>query len=464
MDGIRGGNETDTDCGGAACLPCGDGEECLLSTDCLSDICDAELLVCLPTNCADGELSGNETDVDCGGPTCDGCTDGEGCSFGTDCARPPPPAPVSAVSSAHNTIPTCCTSMICQCEGVAAGCEVDTSFPFEWVDLIDSGAGTRINNGDWTQNDDDGWFEVTLPFDFHWFGQVERTITIGTNGVLTFGAGQLPYGSSEPVPCVYGNDGCSNGVQVDGVIAPLWCDLNPAVSGADDGEGVYYQVIDGGNPLLESFNKLIVEYQVPTFGTETMIHIEVILFGDGGVLFQYADMPADSGSWSHESIGFEDHSGAMGVQILYGSMPASNTAYMIPAACHLSDADLNQQVLYDGCCTSQPCQCENVNSCTVATDYDFAWVDLIDSGVGTRIDNGMWTQNDECPTTAFETEQSKIIAKYQALGEWAQPVHTRLAGKLHCQSGGRSASKHHTPCCHARVLDILAPRSSRGSP
>ena len=61
--------------------------------------------------------------------------------------------------------------------------------------------GTRIDNGMWMQNNDDGWYHVTLPFDFNWFGITERIITIGTNGVLTFGTAQLPYGSSEPV-CV----------------------------------------------------------------------------------------------------------------------------------------------------------------------------------------------------------------------------------------------------------------------
>ena len=53
-----------------------------------------------------------------------------------------------------------------------------------------------------------GWFDVTLPFEFHWFGQPQTVITIGTNGVLTFGTGQLPYGSSEPLPCSYGTGGC----------------------------------------------------------------------------------------------------------------------------------------------------------------------------------------------------------------------------------------------------------------
>jgi hypothetical protein len=51
--------------------------------------------------------------------------------------------------------------------------------------------------------------------------QIESTITIGTNGVLTFGSGQLPYGSSEPCPCSYGDAGCNNGAQVEGVIAAL---------------------------------------------------------------------------------------------------------------------------------------------------------------------------------------------------------------------------------------------------
>jgi hypothetical protein len=59
--------------------------------------------------------------------------------------------------------------------------------------------GNRIDNGMWEQNNDDGWYHVTLPFDFNWFGATERIITIGTNGVLTFGTSQLPYGSSEPV-------------------------------------------------------------------------------------------------------------------------------------------------------------------------------------------------------------------------------------------------------------------------
>ena len=265
--------------------------------------------------------------------------------------------PSCHVTSGSSEVPTCCSSSVCQCEGVQASCEVDTSFPFAWVDIITSPTSTRIEDSDWEQNADDGWLHIDLPFDFHWFGQTERRITIGTNGVLTFGDGQLPFGTSEPVPCAYGGTGCTNAVVVDGVIAPLWCDLNPATATAGAGEGVYYQIIndgggrDGSNGLgvaMESFNKLIVEYQVETFtsaGSEQHqdhvgsqgVHFEVILFGDGSVLFQYKEMPSATGSWSLESVGFEDHSGAMGVQILFGTVPDSNTAYMIPATCHQSE-------------------------------------------------------------------------------------------------------------------------------
>ena len=67
-DGIQNGDETDVDCGGLSCDPC-------------------------PT-CTDGIQNGNETDVDCGGPDCDPCpstcTDGEqnGDETGIDCGGP----------------------------------------------------------------------------------------------------------------------------------------------------------------------------------------------------------------------------------------------------------------------------------------------------------------------------------------------------------------------------------------
>ena len=99
--------------------------------------------------------------------------------------------------------------------------------------------GTLIGFNDWTSGGrntwaaDDGWcarrvspnsllriltfghsvpfrYDVQLDWGFTWYGREEHTITIGTNGVLSFGTPQYMYGGSEPVPC-HGHSACSDG-------------------------------------------------------------------------------------------------------------------------------------------------------------------------------------------------------------------------------------------------------------
>ncbi|MBX7082571.1 MAG: hypothetical protein K1X88_25425 [Nannocystaceae bacterium] len=84
-DGVHNGAETDVDCGGGTCPDCNDGEDCLVDDDCLSGSCDDVGLVCLPPACDDGVQNGDETDVDCGGSCVADCDDGEGCLVGDDC-------------------------------------------------------------------------------------------------------------------------------------------------------------------------------------------------------------------------------------------------------------------------------------------------------------------------------------------------------------------------------------------
>ena len=79
------GLETDTDCGGGACAPCALGKSCLVSPDCASEACDALKLVCIGDSCADHRKDGFETDVDCGGGSCGGCTAGQTCGSNFDC-------------------------------------------------------------------------------------------------------------------------------------------------------------------------------------------------------------------------------------------------------------------------------------------------------------------------------------------------------------------------------------------
>jgi hypothetical protein len=83
-DRITNGLETDTDCGGPSCGGCSDGRPCLEGRDCASLVCiDA---VCQAPACSDGVRNGTETGSDCGG-NCEGrCPAGEACVGGADCA------------------------------------------------------------------------------------------------------------------------------------------------------------------------------------------------------------------------------------------------------------------------------------------------------------------------------------------------------------------------------------------
>lgn len=82
---ILDGDETDVDCGGPDCDPCDDGDDCLEDSDCSSQQCDAETGTCLAPSCTDGLVNGDETDVDCGGACGATCDPGEDCLVGMDC-------------------------------------------------------------------------------------------------------------------------------------------------------------------------------------------------------------------------------------------------------------------------------------------------------------------------------------------------------------------------------------------
>jgi hypothetical protein len=84
------GDETGVDCGGSLCIPCPNGTACRVDHDCGSRACDAIMLVCIADQCADHQLDGMETDVDCGGASiyasgCPACAPGKTCRVNSDC-------------------------------------------------------------------------------------------------------------------------------------------------------------------------------------------------------------------------------------------------------------------------------------------------------------------------------------------------------------------------------------------
>jgi formylglycine-generating enzyme required for sulfatase activity len=116
MDGMKDGDETDTDCGGSVCAACPDQKHCLIGLDCIDLVCAAG--ICQSASCTDNQQNGDETDVDCGGKNCPACKDTKHCVQNTDC------------------IDLVCLSGVCQgpscTDGVKNGTETD----------VDCGGGT----------------------------------------------------------------------------------------------------------------------------------------------------------------------------------------------------------------------------------------------------------------------------------------------------------------------------------
>jgi hypothetical protein len=85
FDGVTDYDETDVDCGGAWCNSCADGKQCVSNSDCSSTLCNLGNHTCSPATCLDNVQDGSETDVDCGGPVCPTCADTKKCTANSDC-------------------------------------------------------------------------------------------------------------------------------------------------------------------------------------------------------------------------------------------------------------------------------------------------------------------------------------------------------------------------------------------
>jgi len=97
LDTVKNGAETDVDCGGPTCNTCVTGKLCGAGTDCASGVCTGG--VCKAPACNDVIKNGVETDIDCGGGTCLGCQAGKTCAANGDC--------IGGSCSGSTCLPTC---------------------------------------------------------------------------------------------------------------------------------------------------------------------------------------------------------------------------------------------------------------------------------------------------------------------------------------------------------------------
>jgi hypothetical membrane protein len=245
----------------------------------------------------------------------------------------------------------CCTPTGClvrnqfQCAFVhgafqGAGTSCDLSYPsimpggsaFEDISFT----GTQVTT--WTGSVDDGYAPVPIGFDFGFFNGSYSTAFVGTNGLITFGAGSTAFTNT----CLPTAGAPNNGAY------PLWDDyhLHPSHTGR-----VFYQTLSSPTRLIVQWD-LVGHYnagQVPIDQST----FQAVLFENGAIEYRYAlvaPVAACGAGGAGASVGIENADGTAGLNydatLLSGGM---SLAIQSVSPCPSCRADFNN----DGSANSQ---------------------------------------------------------------------------------------------------------------
>ncbi|MCP2328374.1 subtilisin family serine protease [Hamadaea flava] len=157
---------------------------------------------------------------------------------------------------------------------------------------------------------------IATPFPFPLYGRTYTTVTVTTNGFLTFD--RAVYSSTNrPIPSTaYPNAG----------LYPFWDDLV-----VDSAAGIYTTVV-GTAPN----RRFVVEWRNATFyGLPGRVTFEAVLSENGRVQFGYQSLSAETQAHgASASIGVEDSTGTVGLQYAYNEValePGATLVFRPPA-------------------------------------------------------------------------------------------------------------------------------------
>lgn len=166
-----------------------------------------------------------------------------------------------------------------------------------------AGATTTLDFGD---GEDDGQVTLQLPFAFPFGGISEQSISVSTNGWVSFGSPAWDYwDDSQP----YDYRGIQTVVgELERGIMPYWADLD--VGEPNAGDGTVKQVVAPDNSW--------VAYQWDTNqhseGTTARRTFQLVLFRDGGFRFDYPGTNAEGGRKNF--VGYSLGTGAASAEIV----------------------------------------------------------------------------------------------------------------------------------------------------
>jgi hypothetical protein len=162
---------------------------------------------------------------------------------------------------------------------------------FDWVEI--SAIGTNLN-----LTGLDAFVDVAMDIEFPFFDVLHTQIKMSTNGFLTFGDSATPY-FNQPIPGV--------GSSYDAIF-PFWDDFDMTNAGQ-----AYYYYDEENSRVIFQWN------EVPHFMLTEPSTFQAILYESGMIRYQYLDMDMGEGNFNGATIGIEDVTELLGLQIAYNN-------------------------------------------------------------------------------------------------------------------------------------------------
>jgi hypothetical protein len=160
---------------------------------------------------------------------------------------------------------------------------------------------------------------LELPFQFKYYDEGYDSLTICSNGYVSFGETWMAEFRNWNMPSALGPPA---------LIAPFWDDLKRDTTGGNDYINVYSRYDAGDGRFIVQWSRTINRFGYENYSTWKVENFEVILFdplehptfsGDGEILFQYEEVYDVDDNNNYATVGMEDYEHRRGIQYAYSN-------------------------------------------------------------------------------------------------------------------------------------------------
>jgi hypothetical protein len=200
--------------------------------------------------------------------------------------------------------------------------DTDVDYPmapeYDWLELDPEFGGP----GDLWLIMDDGVLEVPLPFSFRFYGRDYDSMTISSNGWVSFIHTAESYFNNHYIPAALGPYA---------MIAGYWDDLKGKKIGVTEGGDdifadmrILHWYDAANNRYIVQYNEAYNQYTIQAGDDASLEKFQIILYpkadDDGDIVVQYhtVDNPASTGNYC--TVGLEDHNQLSGLTYTYANI------------------------------------------------------------------------------------------------------------------------------------------------